>query len=314
LSGTLKSFVLDCCNPVRLLLMLWLPGGSLPEASDLSYRHFRIWFHPSDSAEAVRVIDGLQERALSAESFLGILNPDPVEVFLAGTPEDFLRLGGGAVPDWGGAVAIPDKRRIVMKTSSWLRDEGYTVSPPAQIVMHEYAHILFADAGGDRPSVPVWLNEGCAMVLGAEPPSEHAMAGAQLTGSLMNLALIDDLLRFDRVRAKLAYEQSHSAVRYLTEQFGAGVVEGILSEVKRGIPFEAAFLQVTGMRLSQFETAWHASVKTGSPLAWTTYLESLIWYGIIPVLFIAAWLWKRRVQRARLDEWDREEGVPPPPD
>ena len=118
-----------------------------------------------------------------------------------------------------------------------------------RVLTHELAH-AFVRAAAPR-GVPMWLNEGIASMV--EPRGmEWARAEVQRAGRLLPPARIQRSFRdLSDEDARLAYAQSALLARAIVDRHALGALNALLSDLGRGVPFDAAF------RARAFET-WPA--------------------------------------------------------
>ncbi|NUM81465.1 hypothetical protein HUU42_11730 [bacterium] len=294
---------------IRVFVMIALMAGfSLAGQEKLSEPPFHIFFHSADKPAAVKLFQTVRVRRTEVEDFYGIPFKDSVSIIIASTEMEFNREAGGGIPDWGQAVAIPTQNRIVLKSPSMNALLTNLVQPLDVIVVHEMSHVLFHQTIGDPDRhVPRWLNEGCAMMVSKQSVQLEALEKAVLTKSLLRLDDIDDVLRYGDIKADLCYDQSYSAVNYLIERYGIGVVRTILARVDSTTDFETAFKISTGQSVYAFESDWENSLAKPVWTRWLTYVDEFLWIVVLPFLFFSAWLMKRKAMKRKEQEWERDE-------
>jgi len=130
------------------------------------------------------------------------------------------------------------------------------------IVFHEYTHAVIHELTGGN--CPVWLNEGLAELASAEragydPLPRVRTAAAQ--GRLVPWNQLDRVFRSPSAEAaRLAYDQSHSAVAYLSATYGFWKVRRILEDLGAGQSTEAAVEGELGFSLETLERDWRRRV------------------------------------------------------
>jgi hypothetical protein len=112
-----------------------------------------------------------------------------------------------------------------------------------QILAHELTHcVLFQlTARAGLADVPLWFQEGMASIAAGE---RHARASADAVRAS------EAILRSD---SRLVYGTADRAFRHLLARGGAGRVRDLLAALGEGRPFEAAFLDVMGVTVAEFE-------------------------------------------------------------
>ena len=146
-------------------------------------------------------------------------------MFVAPNEALFDSLAGGAVPEWGAAVAIPGLHRIVIPREGPRRSRGWT---EARVLQHEWAH-LGLNQFLPGLQIPRWFDEGYAEWAsgGWNPTEGWRLRVAMAMGRTPQLdSLVLDWPR-DRDRAELAYLLSATAVEYLMVESGERGMEWI---------------------------------------------------------------------------------------
>lgn len=267
----------------------------------------RVLFWPGQRALAEEVL-AVAERPLEMPGFGTVTAPDSTRIFLAPDPARFRVLTGGRAPEWAGGVAFPTARVIVLP--------GYPVpgvdQKPAVTIRHEIAHLVV----GDRlpQPVPRWFDEGLAELASGSWDVESAWK-LRVAIALGRAPALDSLAMRWPVgaeRARLAYLLSATAVQHVSERAGDDGFRLLLRNWQRDGSLEASVRSTFGMTMGQLEDEWRASVR--SRYGWLQALAAsgLVWM-IATVLVLAAWIPRRRRNRARMAEMRAEERMLPPP-
>jgi len=206
-------------------------------------------------------------------------------------------LVGGRVPEWAGAVAIPERMEMIIPGGRF-----WPASPldEARILRHEWAHLALAHEMGNL-RIPRWFNEGYA---------EWA-AGAWLDGGARKLGMalvfgdgppLDSLTLGwprERVPAELAYLLSASVIQYLVESSGTRGLETFLAEWKRRRSYDAALRGVYGATPAQLESDWRRWVKRR--YGWLIVLsDSALFWAVLAAALTAMFLVRRRYRREQM--------------
>lgn len=236
------------------------------------------------------------------ESATGLKLEETTFIYVATTREELSRRAGGRIPDWGIGVALPDTRTMVLLSDRDMPAQ-HLVQPIEAVAVHELVHLLL----GRREGIPLWFHEGCAMFLSFESRPHQTLKRSSLTGSLLSLQGIDSLLQFDPIKAELAYEQSHSAFRYLVDRFGVIAIRQIIEALDEETAFSQALYRVTGSTHEQFEADWHGHARRGAWMVWVEAWDDLIWFVVLPFLVLLAWGVKKWRERKIKRQWQEEE-------
>jgi hypothetical protein len=258
--------------------------------------------------DAARLRQFDPRRLLAVMRLVGLDDPGAdIRVYLV--PEEAPL--AAAVPDWIVAFAHDDQVVLFPR-----RTPSYPHESLQQVLEHEVGHVLTSRAAGGRP-VPRWFHEGVAMAaerswtLGdrARFVSDTAFGGAPSAPRL------DRLFVEGPAGAERAYRLSDALMRDLTERHGADVPARVLRAMRQGASFERAFLDTTGLTVSDAVLAfWHRQRLWVTWLPWVTSPNAV--YALMTLVAVAAVLraWvRRRRRRTWADEIDQEAGAPHDP-
>lgn len=160
-------------------------------------------------------------------------------------------------------------------------------------IPHELTHILLYRATGEHYArVPVWLNEGLAMMNQAQPEPDFPalLAAARDGGRFLPLDSLCGSFPADLAQARLAYAQSESFTRYLRARFGAERLHALIQSYAGGAECSPGLEAALGQPLAALEQAWLAQVTNAgeAALRWQTVAPWLLLGGLVllgPVVF-----------------------------
>jgi hypothetical protein len=205
--------------------------------------HFIVRFAgPADQALAGRAVEMLEAAYWRIGGELGAYPPEPITVILY-TDEQFRDVT--RAPEWSGGT-YDGRIRVPVRGALG------TPADLERVLVHEFVHAVVAMLGG--PQVPLWLNEGLAVVF--EPGGLDA--AARMLAAAASRPRLADLHggfgRLDRREAQVAYALSAVAVRRMLDLRGAPAVTALLQDLARGAEFPAAFRQRMAMTYAEFES------------------------------------------------------------
>jgi hypothetical protein len=270
------------------------PGFELSGGRYLTGARATVSFVPADSFKAARVLSALE----GATPLPGMPPDVPSDVLVVLAPDEpeFVRLTGGAAPDWGAGVAFPAQWTVILPAYSSDRGSGW--SDP-RIVRHEWAHIgLHQYLDGLR--VPRWFSEGYAQwASGGWDWNE----GWRLRIALARGGSPLDSLTFswprDQARAQTAYLLSATTVEYLVVEGGPRALEVLLRRWREEGNFERAFRATFGTTTGQFEEDWRRYVE--DRYGWLFVLShSAVFWMFLSLLLVAMVGIRRRAHRERM--------------
>lgn len=267
----------------------------------------RLHYWPEQEALARRVLEQLGRQVSLPALPADVLGAEPIDVYLAPDEARWDSLTGGAAPEWGAGIAVPDRGLIVLPTFDWQRTPPHTVYTTLR---HELAHVALQRYLG-AARTPRWFTEGYAQWAAGEWEWESAwrLRLTFLGGDAPRLDSLTLHWPIGEMDARLAYLLSASAVVYLVERSGERGLRIFLEEWRETQDFDAAFRSVYGLTLGQFEEDWRAHVK--DRYGWTVLLgQSLFFWLLAAIGLVALYFIRRRRDRAKLEKLKATE----PPD
>lgn len=255
----------------------------------------RVAYWPGDSLRAVRVV-----RMLEASPPLPGLppgRPSDVLIYLAPNESVFDSLTGGAIPEWGAAVAIPSRKTIVLPVYASYRTLGGNAM---QVLRHELAHLgLQEHVGGLRP--PRWFDEGYAQWAsgGWDAAEGWRLRVALAMGRTPPLDSLSLAFPRDRASAAVAYQLAATAVEYLTRESGERGLAIFLDRWKELGSFEGALRATYGVTSGQLAEDWRKYVKSRYGWLFVATHSLLFWSLLATALVGMVWI-RRRYNRERM--------------
>jgi hypothetical protein len=185
------------------------------------------------------------------------------------------------------------------------------VSQPEQfqVVGHEMVHVLLNGLQNDTDrEVPLWLHEGLAQIVTEQSNESAAMrlAWTSVLKQWIPMSKLTASFPYEKPSAPLAYAQSASFTRYVaTKSYCFGSPTSFFRTLLRYPEQARGILKDLGTptKLTEFEANWHREMS-----AWYSWMlaisgSSLLW-GAIVVLFLIAYIRKRRREKVVMRDWD----------
>lgn len=235
----------------------------------------------------------------------GIAIKDTVYVVIATDPVLFINVIGGEVPDWGAAVAIKERRLIVVK-SPRIFPVGKSLN---ELLGHELTHIALADAVGGK-WLPRWFEEGfCQMMSGEWRFEQDILLTQAIWGSgLIPLIELESLNRFGGAKANLAYAQSYLAVNSLTRELGIDFFTDFFSEYRQSGNFYHAFMSTSGYKYFDWISLWQN--QTARKYRFVLFIfDSRLFFPLLAIVFLLLYVLKLYQVRKKKKEWERLERI-----
>lgn len=230
----------------------------------------------------------------------------PFSIVISSNEKAFRAYSGDNFPHWGMAAAQYHGRKILLKSPRFSRQSFPEL---ASTLYHEMVHLAL------EPIVrsgyfPRWLNEGLAQFEAEQFDwkKKVLLGQAALYGKFIDLHKIDDVLKFERNRAQLAYAQSVSAVYYLISEYGYHSIGRLLILMNEGLDWNEAFELVYGYAPDHYSTNWQLWAKKQYRAYALVDIHYLLWI-ILPLLVLIAWLRIKKKNRLIYEKWMIEESI-----
>lgn len=271
--------------------------------SRLTDGQFIIYFSHRDSSYATQALQALRT-AFDEISFDLKTKPlQPITVFICASKRIFEEFTLGKLPKWTGGFANINENSMIIKSPSWDRSQKDFTGT----LVHELTHLLLHAAVSYRP-VPRWIDEGLAIFYSREREwaSASQISKALLTKSIIPLSDIDRVLTFHQEKAKLAYQESYTAVQYLLATYDIEAIHTIIEGIRGGWSIDNIFRQATGSSFPEFEAEWRKHIEKEYRWYFIVDFDSYLWFAIIG-LFILGFVVIRLRNRRVLKQWQEEE-------
>ncbi|UCE03737.1 MAG: hypothetical protein JSW67_05995 [Candidatus Latescibacterota bacterium] len=276
------------------LLRQYLGPQEWHEVGDADVRAYAT---PGWERDAARVVAAARESLPRVALELGVRAEEVLPIWIV------IAAAGGRLaleaPSWSAAIARPHRHLIVLSGPA-LHTTRLNLR---ETVAHEVAHLVVHARLGDEAWMPRWLHEGLAV---------HFSNYSRLRDRFVSwgrgpvrLDELENVFPASPARARLAYLESHAAVRRLLQ---SGPIAPLLDRLARGEEFEDAFLAVYGLSVDAFaESVFQEVSRRWRYLSLLTSGVTL--FGMMTLLFLAASLRKLLRNRRRRREWAAEEAA-----
>ena len=252
------------------------------------------------------IIQRLMEFAIAAEQinsgFFQKNLDQQVDIFLAPSEAGYLKFNPEHIPEWSSGIAFYQARKIILKPGLYFDPVRYR-----ETMIHEITHIYMGDILQDG-RVPVWLNEGTAMLLSGKHLTWQEsidINNAISSGKLPDLAAIDSLIRFPDMRAQLGYLASFLAVQYFVKLYGPDGLAALIKDTAGISSLDAVFFKHTGHDFFTFELNWYDDLK--ERFRWMVFLQFDTWYWIGLILIIFVGFIVRYIHNKKIySKWENE--------
>lgn len=265
------------------------------------YGHFYIYYVAKDQAQAKIAGKVLQEAWEEFNNYFHIPN-DPIYVFIIRSPDDFSKFTGGRSPFTFSGFAKPARNQIIVKSPNLRRSGEDFVGT----LRHELVHIILHRSGIEQ-RIPLWLNEGIAMLFANEYSwsTRLRMSYIVLSNKLIEYKNLDRELMMTNSpdTTGTAYVQSLYLTQLLMDKLGKEKFWELLKKC-RTTDFAVALREVGGGSIEDFIKDFRRSL-------WMVVILGTLATGSIftpiAILAIVAYLTLRQKNLRKIREWEEEE-------
>jgi hypothetical protein len=260
---------------------------------------FSLRYHAGDPAFAEAILSAAERAVVRAQALLPLPAPQNVNFLVYDNPADVQLVAQLAGFPWVAGHADPKYGRLLL-----------SLAPGAQQsleierqVPHEVAHLMLYQALGPESyaHLPAWLNEGIAgnVELYSDPLSAQLLQLAYDSNALLPFFSLCQAFPQDVNLARLAYAQSASFVRYLSDTYNSTGF-ALLVDSYAGSDCATASVAAYGKDINALDAEWRIATFL-PPNELQNQLESFPWigFGIIVSVALVAWLVRRRAARPR---------------
>lgn len=261
--------------------------------------------YPERFEKAAVKLDEQARVSLSKLKFrLGIEQMPGIDVWLISDLDDYFIWNDmpGRAPTWAIGLSLVNRQTVLVR---------HGLGPNRQLVDihdtfdHELAHVAI-DVARQGHHVPRWFNEGFASYHADEWTLERGeeVVRAAAISSLIPLKDLDRTFPDHAQVTSLAYAQSHHFTRFLAENYGEDVFGKLITRMRdHDEAFSVAFTMVTGDDFEVVELTWRTRLaENASPIS-NLADGTPLFFGA-SVLFLIAWLVRRRRKRERFEHLD----------
>jgi hypothetical protein len=229
-----------------------------------------------------------------------------VLVRVARTPDQMAELAPEAAPPpaYAAGVAYPSLSLVLLALQAPVTWEAPDLT---ELLKHELTHVALGDAVAGH-HVPRWFDEGLAIHESGELPwvRTKTLWDATLGKHLLPLSYLDQGFPSDGYEVNEAYAESADFVRFLMRDADRARFGSLLERVRAGVPFERTLADAYGSDVRKLEYEWREELSHRFGILPIVTGGGLLWV-LIAGLAGTAWMKKRRLAKAKLAEWGREE-------
>lgn len=216
-----------------------------------NHLHVSIYYN-ENSKELLPITKETLDLAFAkTESLFGEISYEPVDFILLEEAEELAKLSG--TENLGGfyteldrvlAIQYYDKKLI-------LERDKFSLYIFQEIILHEYTHYAFARKTQDWDIYPAWFREGVS-----EYVADEGRGASIRDYELIPFAQLNTQQQWEEANTLAEtnnYVQSYYAIKYLTDEYGEGIISEIMDSVNETKNFEKSFEELTGLTISELE-------------------------------------------------------------
>jgi len=279
-----------------------------PAYSELSQNeYFIISFDKSDAKIAKDILQNLSETVPEINREIGFYDMPVIQLVLTHSKKEFDEyITKGKLPENSIAMAIPALSKIILQNPKTLppHTEFY------KVLTHEYLHILLHSIA---PNIffPLWFEEGFVQYYAKEwnINREVQFVTDALKGNVLDLQSYYYHYPETKKKVETFYLQSYYTFRYLLKRFDKQKYYQFIDHVQTEQNFNTSFSRSFGISLQSFLDAAQKSISSHSVLAILYSGFGLFWI-IIPILLLIAYMRKQRHRRKLEEKWEIEDSEP----
>ena len=280
----------------------------------LPSQHFEFHYLPGQESLAQEMAELAQEAHKKIHLDLGIQDTRRISVFLVQNIDQMREVAPAKayVPAWAAGMAFSRHDRIILRTDAGSRRRGSL----HEVFTHELAHLALSQATAHK-KIPRWFHEGFAIYQSGEWSLGRvtALSSGVLANRLFSLHMLDDSFPASApAEVELAYAQSIDFVAYILGRFGTKAFAKLIRLVAKGTVFWLAMEEAFDINAKVLEKQWRQDLS--SRFHWIPFITGTtsLWI-LIMMVFIIAYVRKRRQRRLAMNDFSSDEldDQPPPP-
>lgn len=211
-------------------------------------------------------LDVVAEARPRLEAIIPTIGATPLRIYIYPSMADLrtaLRLTGR---DWVAAEAQPELG-VILVTAVNPRTAAYDLG---QSIPHEMTHLMLYDATGvGYEDVPRWFEEGLATFLETSPDPNFPLIvqDAIARQETIPFAELCETFPAGEDRARLAYAQSLSLIRYIRAEYGNSALSDLIRAFGDGADCHTGPSRALGITLDHLNAEWLEREQPLSPAA-----------------------------------------------
>lgn len=255
------------------------------------------------------IAQATEDVALALVARFGTVPQSPFQLAIADSRRQFTLWAGRRMPAWTQAVALERPPRIVLLgpgANAAVKNLAFFEATLLHELTHAYLYRLHLPGSGI--ATPGWFQEGLAEYVGngMDRRRHGVLIRGRLLGKFRSLAELERIVHTSTEISEVAYAQALVATRLMAEWYGKDVFEVLFDDMRRGLPFPAAFFNATGDRLPDFQRRYDLELLRRYNLL-LVMTDPQVLFILLPLLVIVVYLVKRWRSWSITSKWEQEE-------
>jgi hypothetical protein len=216
-----------------------------------------LYWYEGDDAFADELMDAVYAALSRLADNTGAELEDPVRLYIYASADD---LRGSMIfpQEWTGGVAFTEYGVVTIG----IAPDSYGLDWGKRAIAHELTHLVVHQVTFNPYNIlPVWLDEGLAMVAEGElePEFVDMLSEARNDNTLISIRSLASPFSAYTYEARLSYAESREAVAYLIGEYGRDKMLALLNTFKLGSGYDEALIKIYGFDTDGLNAAWQAS-------------------------------------------------------
>lgn len=252
---------------------------------------YQIYWAEGDLAFGQAVQDALFQSLQNFSEYLELPIPDTLSIYIYPTFSSLQSALKITNARWVAGHANPAEKIILASIPAGF-EQALDIK---RQIPHELTHIRLYDYLGDNyANLPAWYNEGLASLseLYSLPEYREVLDAAWKTDKLIPLSELCTNIPTEADRARLAYAQADSFVRFLYNQYGREGLQRLLESYNQGHTCKNGIQQSFNLEMEELERKWYQATfnsailpqSLNTALTWILLLILLIGTPLILTL------------------------------
>ncbi|MEJ2543725.1 MAG: peptidase MA family metallohydrolase [Calditrichaceae bacterium] len=269
------------------------------------YENYHFVYDADDSIYVKRLVTKIEKQIIKIEDFFNHTPKSIITIIITHSDEEYASYLGSASPEWSQALALTDKKIIILKIAN---ADDILRSP--EILLHELVHIFFEDKIHVQ-RIPVWLHEGIAQYLSGYELTINDrihLANALTSNNIVSLTAMDTLFSFSQIKARLAYIEALTAIQFIIKNHGVESLKMLVENLSDNKSIDDTFKKSLGYDFIDFEIYWYEDIEKQNRWLIILNFDNILWISIVLLAIFAIIIIKIRNRKLE-KSWEDDDYI-----